>query len=292
MLLLEARDKFLSYLIHRRNASKDTIKTYRPVINKFIDFAGDIDASAITIKVIDSYAEYLFSLGTSPRTMQNKLAIIRSFVRFLYAKEYNDLRPESVEMPRRVIATEMVYLTEDEAEALKQAARKNKRDYALICTILSSGIRVSEACNLQVGDIMKTTLVVKHGKGNKTRCTFISLQAKLAIDRLNISEGHIFRNQFGEPFSRMGVLNIVKKYAKAAGIKKKVGVHTLRHTFATLYLENGGRIEDLQQLLGHTNISTTLIYLHFSNSHLKNAYETVEKFRKSKVVLDNTAIVC
>lgn len=277
MLIPEARDKFLSYLVTRRNASKTTIKSYRPVINKFIGFVGDIDTSEITVEVVDRFAEYLATLGLQPRTFQNKIAIIRSFVRFLYAKEYNDLRPESVEMPRRQMTTEMVYLSEGEAEKVVAASRGNTRDYAIILFLLSSGVRVSELCSLKVSDIMDRTVVVRNGKGGKTRVTFITTQAKRALDRYlteyKIEDGYVFPGRYDQ-MSRMGVLKIVKKYALAAEIKKKVGVHTFRHTFATSFVNAGGRIEDLQQLLGHTNISTTLLYLHFSNSHLKNAYDT------------------
>jgi len=282
MLLSEARDTFLTYMVHRKGASHDTIKTYRPAINKFIEFTGDIETTCLSVKLVDEYAEYIAKDNLSPRTYRNKITIIRSFVKFLYAKDLNDTRPESIDVPRSK-NTEMTYMTDDEAMAVIEAARPCQRDYALILTLLSTGLRVSELCALRMEDILDRTVVVRHGKGDKTRCTFISQEAKDAIDALRI-QGYIFGNRQGEQMSRMGVLKIVKKLALASGVQKNIGVHTFRHTFATRYLNDGGKIEDLQQLLGHTNIQTTLLYLHFTNSHLKNAYDLVEQSRKSKLM--------
>lgn len=282
MLLSEARDKFLSYMTNRKGATYTTIKTYRPAINKFIAFTGDIETQCLSVCMVDEYAELITKENLAPRTYRNKIAIIRSFVKYLYAKDLNNTRPESIDVPRAK-NTEMTYLTDKEARAIVEAARPCKRDYALIQTLLSSGLRVSELCALRIEDILDRTVVVRCGKGGKSRCTFISQDAKQAIDALKVT-GYIFANRQDTQMSRMGVLKIVKKLADAAGIQKKVGVHTFRHTFATQYLEAGGRLEDLQQLLGHTNIQTTLLYLHFTNSHLKNAYDLVENSKKSKLV--------
>jgi site-specific recombinase XerD len=239
---------------------------------------GRMETTELTIVHIDKYAELLSLRNLAPKTYRNKLCIVRSFVRYLYRKELSSIRPESVEIPPDRPA-ETSYLTVEEKRKILLAAASDLRDYAMLQVLMSSGVRVTELCNLKTGDIFRRSVSVKNGKGRKHRVTFISPEAERAVVRyrriLKSQEGYVFPNPSGDHLSRVIVARKVKHYADKAGINKHVTVHTLRHTFATLYLDAGGRIEDLQQMLGHADLKTTLLYLHFTNERLHSAYDSV-----------------
>lgn len=273
----EAQDKFLHYLQFRRGSTPSTIVTYRSVLAQFIRALECTDIADLTLKQIDDYADVLSLRGFMPKTYHNKLAVIRSFVKYLYSKNLTDIRPESVEVPRTG-ESDTTYLTREERDRLLAAACVNVRDYAMLLVLVSSGVRVTELTNIRMADIYKRSIVIHKGKGKKRRVVFISRDAEAAIKvykTINPNDGYLFPNPKGVSLSRMAALNIVKKYAAITVPNKKVGVHTCRHTFATLYLEDGGRIEDLQQLLGHADLKTTMLYLHFTNARLHSAYDSV-----------------
>lgn len=277
MTLQEAQGKFLHYLEFRRGSTSTTLVTYRSILDQFIRTIECRDVSELRLKHIDDYADVLSLRGFKPKTFHNKLAVIRSFVKYLYSKNLTDIRPESVEVPRNR-QSDATYLTREERDNLLAAAYDNVRDYALLLVLFSSGVRVTELINIRMTDVYNRSIVIHKGKGQKRRVVFISRDTEAAIKvykTINPGDGYLFPNPKGDSLSRMSVLNIVKKYSLIAVPNKKVTVHTCRHTFATLYLEDGGRIEDLQQMLGHTDLKTTLLYLHFTNVRLHEAYDSV-----------------
>lgn len=273
----EAQDKFLHYLEFRRGSTPSTIVTYKSILDQFVRSIECTNISDLTLKHIDEYADVLSLRGFKPKTYRNKLSVIKSFVQYLYAKELSNIRPESVEIPKDRQG-ESTYLTKEERDAMLAAAYDNVRDYAMLLVLFSSGVRVTELLNIRMSDIYKRSIVIHKGKGLKRRVVFISKDTEAAIKiykTLNPGDGYLFPNPNGDVLSRMAILNIVKRYASIAVPHKKVGVHTCRHTFSTLYLEDGGRIEDLQQLLGHADLKTTMLYLHFTNARLHSAYDSV-----------------
>lgn len=276
--LSEAQAAYLSYLEFRRAATHTSLDTYRSVVGQFVAAMGLMETSELTIVHIDKYAELLALRNLAPKTFRNKLCIIRSFIRYLYGKDLTNVRPESVELPPDRPA-ETTYLTPEEKQRILLAASVNKRDYAMLLVLVSSGVRVSELINLKTTDIFRRSVSIKNGKGMKHRVTFISADAEKALQRYRrgLTEGYLFPNPVGNRLSRVIVARKVHYYALKAGISKHVTVHTLRHTFATLYLDAGGRIEDLQQMLGHADLKTTLLYLHFTNERLHSAYDSVMK---------------
>lgn len=268
---------FLAYMTHRRGASPTTVKTYGWILADFYRVVGNMPVAQMNNQVIDRYARHLSSQGLKPKTFRNKLVGVKSFATYLYKYELSDFRPEMIELPKEQ-HQEANFLTPGEAKRLISVIT-DPRDKALILTLLTSGVRVSELTDIRMGDLYKRSIAVRHGKGNKPRITFITPETEEAIRAylrlVKRTEGYLFANPFGNRLSRVVVARKVVYYAQKAGIKKHVTSHTLRHTMATTMLRNGARVEDVQQILGHSNIKTTLIYLHFTNYDLEKTYNRV-----------------
>jgi len=243
-------------------------------MNGFLKCVGDIPVEQLTVFLIDMYADYIALQGYKPKTMHNKMATVRSFVRFLYSKDLSSIRPESVELPKSV-SPEANFLSPDEQDKLLSVIKK-PRDLAIVRVMIASGARVSELTNLKYDDFYVDSIVIQHGKGGKSRPTFLTTRASDSLQnylKTKRRTEYLFTNSFSEKLSRQYVARIVSQYASDAGIGKKVTPHTLRHTFATNMLQNGARVEIVQPLMGHANIRTTLIYAHFTNNYLKEEYK-------------------
>jgi integrase/recombinase XerD len=272
----EAVEQFLLYLGTRKARSKSTIDTYRSALGFFVAFVGDCNIDDITISRIDNYADSLSVFNYGSKTLRNKLTPIRSLIKYLYSRDYTSIRPESIELPV-VVEIEANFLEPDEQERLIRACR-NPRERALILFLLDSGVRVSELVNARTSDLYERTLAVRKGKGGKPRATFITEEANEAINIYHSTlhpQTYLFPNAVGGQISRQYIARKVSEIAARACINKKVSPHTLRHTFATNLLRKGGRVEDVQPMMGHTNIRTTLIYTHFTNSYLHDRYDKI-----------------
>lgn len=273
--LSQATAKFLDYLHSRKGRSATTIDTYRSAISLFIKYAGDIPVSDLTVTMIDEYAETLGKY--KPKTLRNRLTPIRSLIAYLYAKDIINIRKESIDLPT-VVEIEANFLDDDEQRRLIEAC-SCIRDRALILCLIRSGLRVSELIDAHKDDMFDRSLVVRRGKGGKPRITFITEDADKAIREyhksLKYDQTYLFPSEKGTKISRQYIHRIIVTTARRAGITKKVSPHTLRHTFATNLLRAGARIEDVQPLMGHTNMRTTRIYMHFTNDYLKGRYDEV-----------------
>lgn len=269
-------EDFLRFMSFRRGSPASTIDTYRCTI---LDFFKIIDKSVydLTIQDVDRYSDYLSLQGFKPRTYRNKLTTVRSFVKYLYMYDITTLNPIKIIVPKEKYQ-EANFLDKIETKKLIGCI-DNIRDKAMILCLVSSGLRVSELINVKLVDLFDRSIVVRNGKGGKPRVTFITKEAQLAIDNYlkirGTQEGYLFPNPYGESISRVVIARKVKYYSKKAKINKKVTPHTLRHTMATTMLSNGGRVEDVQQILGHTNITNTMHYLHFTNRQLQKSYNKV-----------------
>lgn len=272
----EAVNQFLLYLRTRKGRSKTTIDTYKSALGFFVEFVEDCEVGDITIHKIDQYADSLAVFNYGQKTLRNKLTPIRSLVKYLYSREYIDLRPEAIELPV-VDEIEANFLEPDEQQALISACR-DARERALILFLLSSGVRVSELINAKTRDLYERTLAVKKGKGGNYRATFITKEAEQALHNYHASmppQTYLFPNASGGKISRQFVYKKVAEISARARIEKRVSPHTLRHTFATNLLRSGGRAEDIQPMMGHKNIRTTLIYTHFTNEYLHQRYDQI-----------------
>lgn len=266
---------FINHKEAHGKATSTTKLTYTCIISDFIKYTEVKSVQDLSILVIDNFIDSLSLKGYKPKTIKNKIVVIRSFVKFLYAKNLIDIRPEAIEIPK-ILETEANFLDIEEQIKLIRAA-KNVRDKALIMTILSSGLRASEVLNLKDDDLYQRSLIVSKGKGGKPRVTFINSETEQVIrqyhHKRSIDSIYIFTNSFGHQLSRQYLSRMISETAMKAGIKKKVSAHTLRHSFATNMLRRGARIEDVQPLMGHSNISTTRLYMHFTNEYLRERYD-------------------
>nr|DAQ93169.1 MAG TPA: SITE SPECIFIC RECOMBINASE XERD [Caudoviricetes sp.] len=285
-------ERALFYFVkHKEAHGKATGTTKITYVSILEDFIKSINARVVedlNILVIDNFIDTLSLRGYKPKTIKNKIVVIRSFIKFLYSKNLIDIRPEAIEIPRTV-EVEANFLDEEEQCALIKSAR-NLRDKALIMTILSSGLRASEILNLKSDDLYRRSLIVSRGKGGKPRVTFIDPLTEKSIreyhHKREADSVFVFTNSFGKPLSRQYLSRMISETALRAGIKKRVSAHTLRHSFATNMLRKGARIEDVQPLMGHSNISTTRLYMHFTNEYLRERYDMFNKD------IDKTLAVC
>lgn len=285
-------ERALFYFVKHKEAhgkaTNTTKATYICILEDFIKSIKADMVSDLDILVIDNFIDTLSLKNYKPKTIKNKIVVIRSFIKFLYSKNLIDIRPEAIEIPRTV-EVEANFLDEEEQFALIKSAR-NLRDKALIMTILSSGLRASEILNLKEDDLYRRSLIVSRGKGGKPRVTFIDPLTEKSIreyhHKREVDSIFVFTNSFGKPLSRQYLSRMISETALRAGIKKRVSAHTLRHSFATNMLRKGARIEDVQPLMGHSNISTTRLYMHFTNEYLRERYDMFNKD------IDKTLAVC
>ena len=285
-------ERALFYFVKHKEAhgkaTNTTKATYICILEDFIKSIKADTVSDLDILMIDNFIDTLSLKSYKPKTIKKKIVVIRSFIKFLYSKNLIDIRPEAIEIPRTV-EVEANFLDEEEQCALIKSAR-NLRDKALIMTILSSGLRASEILNLKEDDLYRRSLIVSRGKGGKPRVTFIDPLTEKSIreyhHKREADSVFVFTNSFGKPLSRQYLSRMISETALRAGIKKRVSAHTLRHSFATNMLRKGARIEDVQPLMGHSNISTTRLYMHFTNEYLRERYDMFNKD------IDKTLAVC
>jgi site-specific recombinase XerD len=207
------------------------------------------------------------------------MSAIREYFRFLVGIGVIPKSPTTgVETPKREKNGRQV-LRSDEYTKMLSLAGANPRDYAILQVFLQTGIRVSELAHLTIEDIdfIKPSITVR-GKGKQEREIALekkgihALKSYLAV-RVESFSNRVFLNYHGEPISERGIRKLVVKYRKEAGITKKASCHTLRHTFATYKAEKGVSAFQLQQWLGHANLSTTQIYVHLGKQNARKVMQ-------------------
>src|SRR3989344_1169222 len=298
MILSNLITDFLEYLELERNASQKTIQNYDHYLRRFLEFAGDIEPQKIDLNLIRKFRLHL-SRWSDPKTAkslkrvtQNYFMIaLRAFLRYLARQDIDTISPEKVELGESE-ASPIKVLDPDSLASLIEAPNVLKkdglRDRSLLELLFSTGLRVSELASLNTHSInldRREFSVV--GKGNKERIVFLSDSAAKWLDQYIKSRKDSYRPLFirfqgklslikdGEEMrlTSRSIQRIVEKYVKAAGISVKATPHTLRHSFATDLLINGADIRSVQEMLGHSNISTTQIYTHVTNKHLQDVHK-------------------
>ncbi len=286
-------DKFLLHEEIGKNHSPHTIENYTRYLKKFLHCVGeDLCPAALDEDMIDQYRLFLArykSLKTNERmslkTQGFHLIALRAFLKFLQKKDCTSYAPEKIDIPKNE-ERHIEYLSLEELKTLCQTARANERtgirDYAILLTLFSTGLRVSELCNLRKEniDLEKGEFSVL-GKGGKRRVVFLTNEATEALKEYILTLSHrtgvLFvaesnRTKTISPLSRAVVANIIRNAKLQAGITKHVTPHTLRHSFATHLLQKGADLRSVQLMLGHANISTTQIYTHLTDQHLKEIH--------------------
>ncbi len=282
---------YLYYCELEKGLSENTISSYKNDIEKLLYYLNDdiIDNYRnITLKNLESFFNELFEIGLSNSTRARYLSSIREFFKYLNQKsiiESNQIDKIDLPKPKRAIP-EVLTVNEIDLilDAIDTYTDLGKRDRAMLGTLYSSGLRVSELLSLKERDIFFDEGIIRvFGKGSKERLVPIGSDAKTSIinyinnSRSNLLKNNseidtLFLNSRGKPLSRMGLWKIIEKYVKYTGIEKNVHPHTFRHSFATHLLEGGADLRAVQEMLGHSDISTTQIYTHIDKEFIKEVY--------------------
>lgn len=277
-------ESFIDYLSIERGLSSNTLQAYRRDLCQFRDWLKK-EFLQVDSTLIGNYLATLRKKGNESRTLNRKLSVVRMFYKFLYTEGKIDHNPvEGVSSPRlgRKIPS---FLSEKEVEALLEAPSVDEqygiRDRAILEVVYGAGLRISELINLNLTDLnLKGGWVKVLGKGSKERIVPLGREAcrwvRIYLRKRRIETTDklsLFCNRYGKRLSRQACWKIIKKYSQKAGITKKISPHTLRHSFATHLLSRDADLRFVQELLGHTNISTTQIYTHITQERLKKVYK-------------------
>lgn len=297
MDLSKLKTDFLEYLEIEQNRSQKTIENYDHYLTRLVDFAGDIPVNKIDAELIRKWRLWLNRLGTNTsdelqKTTQNyHLIALRSFLKFCAKRDIETMPADKIELARTK-RPQVTFLNEDEMERLLGEPDTTKengmRDRAILELLYSSGLRVSELVGLNKDHInLKRREFMVRGKGQKDRPIFISetaadwvqkyldMRTDNAVPLFARISGNKAADQTGNRLrlTARSIQRMVARYALLAGITKHVSPHTLRHSFATDLLMNGADLRSVQAMLGHSNISTTQIYTHVTDPHLKQVHE-------------------
>lgn len=290
------REPFEEYLVHlkiERDLAENSVKSYQRDIQKYIDF---LEAEKIVEwNKIDRYNIVLFMQrlkedNQSPNSIIRMTSSLRQFHQYLRQEKITEQDPmQYVDTPKKAEVLPKV-MSLKEVEGLLQtpnvATEIGLRDRAILEVMYATGLRISELVHLEMDELHLTMGFIQTvGKGNKERILPIGGEAvkwlnEYLIDSRPIFESrsaeespYVFLNARGGGLSRQGVWKNLKKTVQKAGIKKNVTPHMLRHSFATHLLENGADLRIVQELLGHSDISTTQIYTHITKARMKDVYE-------------------
>ena len=298
MYLSELVNDFTEHLEVEGGRSLKTIENYRLYLERFIEFSGDITVDKITSEQVRRFRLWLnrhindSNQSLSLITQSYHLIALRGFLTYLSRRDIQSLSADKIILPKTA-RKQVTFLHYDEVSSLLSQidldTERGLRDRAIIELLFSSGLRVSELVNLNRDHInLNRKEFMVRGKGQKDRPVFVS---KGAAERVSdyLASRHdslvplfISYSRFTGQTDTSGdyrrlqsrsIQRMVSHYAKMAGITKHVSPHTLRHSFATDLLMNGADLRSVQAMLGHSNISTTQVYTHVTDQHLKDVFE-------------------
>ncbi|KPJ85370.1 hypothetical protein AMJ57_03305 [Parcubacteria bacterium SG8_24] len=304
---------FLEYLEIERNRSVRTVRNYDFYLQRFFDWAEWIKPEGITPELIRKYRLWLNRFRdtqgeTLKKNTQNyHLIALRAFLKYLAKRDIKTLAPEKIELARTPERT-VEFLEANELERLLEAPFFGTpkgdgegislivyRDKAILEMLFSTGLRVSELAGLtkEMVNLKREEFTVR-GKGDKPRVVFLSNQARYWLGEYLKRRGDLSPYLFASHdragkkrddsrgLTARSIQRIVEKYARAAGITKRITPHTIRHTFATDLLRNGADIRSVQAMLGHSSITTTQIYTHITDQRLREVYESFHAKRRKR----------
>jgi integrase/recombinase XerC len=278
--MIRAIRYFEQYLKIERNVSPHTVRNYLSDLSQFSSFltsgGRDQGVDKIDLVTLRAYLAELKKNGLSKTTVARKLATLRSFFQYLTREGWVDQNPARwITAPKKEKRLPK-FLTVDEAQRLMGNPRI-LRDTAILETFYSTGIRISELVSLKKEDIdFHAGLIRVFGKGRKERIVPIGEKAMTVLQQylqlFPLAEGVVFCNAKREPLTTRTIHRIVKQYMRQID-RPSFSPHTLRHTFATHLLEGGADLRSVQEMLGHTTLSTTQRYTHLQVDHLMQVYD-------------------
>ncbi len=291
MEIVDAVDLFHQYVLVERGLSPQTWVSYLEDLQAFFNYFSDKKTTDDLLETdLYEFLKFELSLGKSVSTALRRLSSTRSFYLFLKKEGYYTGNIPDIETPKKPKHLPNC-LSEEEIDRLLEVpdltSPSGIRDRAMLETMYSSGLRVSELLNLKRGQVnLNKCIITVFGKGAKERKVPIAEYAVEYIKKYinevrNKSEfkksDYLFLNRSGKPLSRIYFFKKVREYAELAGIETTISPHTLRHSFATHLLNHGAQLRMVQGMLGHTNIATTQIYTHVSSEKLKSDYDKIMK---------------
>ncbi len=291
------RDQYLHFLTLEKNASANTVASYRLDITRYLAFLQSRQITDLALVSSDHIARFLVDLREqklSPRSVNRSFSAVKGFHKFLLIEGLARVNPADAVTPPRLGRSLPDVLTPEEVAAILQQPKENEgdtralwlRDRTILETLYATGMRVSELITLRQADLTVDQEIVRvYGKGSKERLVPIGKSALRWIERYRsecrpqllkrgAAQDVLFLNARGKPMTRMAVWKIVQNYARRAGIGKEVHPHTFRHSFATHLLEGGADLRAVQEMLGHSDISTTQVYTHIDREYLKEVHRT------------------
>lgn len=289
-MLIRYVAEYLEYLQAERGLSQNTIDAYRRDLTAFCDFLYELESidefEKITRTHINYFIKNLHDKNYNPTSVTRKIAAIRGWFRWLSANDVIKTDPSlSVELPRLSKKLPKVMTPTEIENILKN--NLNTLESAMLELLYGAGLRVSELVNLELNSIELTARYVRcFGKGSKERIIPIGEKAKKAVNtylkerelvvkRYKLDTKRFFIKENGKLVTRQDVYVFIKKQGEL--LKKHISPHTLRHSFATHMLENGADLRVVQELLGHSDVSTTQLYTHVSKKRLKEVYFSINK---------------
>ena len=305
MNLNQLKSQYLEYLEIEKDRSQKTIENYDHYLVRFLKWTKVGSPGDITDELVRNYRLYLNRISDEKgkplkKITQNYHVIaLRNFLKYLAKRNVKTLAAEKIELGK-TLRREVEFLEAEEVDRIFEAASgsglKSLRDRAILELLYSSGLRVSELVNLNRDQInLKTQEFSVRGKGGKIRVVFISDRAKSALEKylekrvdvdpalfIRVGIKHLEKRKSSENLriTPRTVQRIVKFYALKAGIVKDVHPHTLRHSFATDLIQNGADIRSVQEMLGHSSVTTTQIYTHVTNKQLKEVHKAFHGKRR------------
>jgi integrase/recombinase XerD len=299
--MLPDLDDFSRILTIERNYSNNTISSYMSDLKSFDNFLkkNRIDFKKLNNKHTKLFFRDLSKKKFSPRTIKRKFSSLSSYFNFLRDRRIIRNNPMNGVFTPKIpkILPEILTIEEINNIFLAAESSKNKilslRDRCILEMLYSSGLRVSEVCELKINNIQfDLDLVRFFGKGSKERIIpltyyarkwlkkYLSESRKILSSRSKRSSNYVFLSNNGLSLTRMAIWLSVKKYVNSAGVLKKISPHTFRHSFATHLIDGGANLVEVQALLGHADISTTEIYTHLSREFVESEY--MKAFQKDK----------
>jgi site-specific recombinase XerD len=297
MYISELLLDYIEHLEVEGGRSSKTAENYRLYLERFIEFSNDIVVDKITTEMIRKYRLWLNRYRNdndgelATITQSYHLIALRGFLNYLSKRDIASLSPEKIELPK-VSRKQVTFLHYDEVarmlDVIPLDSEQGLRDRAIIELLFSSGLRVSELVNLNRDYVnTKRREFMVRGKGQKDRPVFIGEAAAARVEEylsarldnlpplfLSYSRNNITTtNSDYRRLTARSIQRLINKYARLAGITKHVSPHTMRHSFATDLLMNGADIRSVQSMLGHSSISTTQVYTHVTDEHLREVHE-------------------
>ncbi len=286
---IKETEEFITYLREVKKTSRNTELSYKRDLVKLENYLasqGINDVTRVSVTILQSYILYMERSGFASATVSRNIASIKAFFHFLFRKGYikedisEDLKAPKIEKKLPEILT-----TEEVNRLLEQprgATPKDLRDRAMLELLYATGIRVSELISLNLSDVNLQVGYIMCRDARKERVVPFGAPAKRALGEYiknarpmmiaDQSSDVLFTNCSGQPMSRQGFWKLVKYYARKAGITSDITPHTLRHSFAAHLVENGADLRSVQEMLGHSDISTTQIYANMSQNRLREVY--------------------